>query len=1032
MNEKNSGKKVKGSVLYTVISVMMVMTVLVFAALTLAASAHRRAANSYANNQTQYTARSVIDTICEAMQSNPEFSSQFASLESEGQAIEVAVELPGGDKSMGTIVGNPTITLLGTGTEYGYNSSKNMYKISATVKMSGQENTVAGYFLAEKVDNSMPFNYALVALESTSGADNMGVMGGASVGVNGVSNWQIRNQNAAIQSPVNVNGGVTVSANAYLLLSRESEGIYIGDYLRFDNAGHQIQSDLNLDKNNNNIIDYDEMINYKSLPYIYVEKNINFGDRFRFASKENPVIVMADSITFQDKASYIFGDVYLYAQHDPLTSIFLSATDAGVRSWDEGFVKKIDNHTGLSYTGGNIYSLGKLDIWCGSGNVGNQYPLANNVLADSVNLRASATTEGCIVADSINIQNTAVDATFEDGLYVDPDNLIHTNSIDSSPVYEFKINGHKYTPPVLESRDVNLLTQQYNGVTDEESSKKPIDLRCSTYQLMNFDFSDYVPEGTDKRTLTPLSITISLSKNQRYDPMKDEYVDEHYFGDSVKAYIDFYSYNEAGGYYEGYSSGSVSADIMINGETTINISDLNLNYTKGQIKVKFWRGEYLDENKYIVVDPITADFQLKADKIEYYIASQMDNRDYLRTVNDYAFNENDNVICIDDIDKSVKLEKYEDGFGGYELKISKADLTAIEEGEETDSNSVTYTEIGTYDYENLDSYADFLRAVVDTVTFPDSMKKVEKPDTKPRVYAPEIVDVSFLEWTSYEDVSKNSVAVSKQEYEAKIQADKAFDHISETENLVYDFSIGNGQMNIYEGGLLKEEKVTVAGYEVTSSCTFKGFMNKAIRISPSAENIYIKIGEYCNFGQTTIIVDDDNGKKKVNFLLEGGTEFQTQAVLMTKTYEEMYNAGMFDVIQNPSEQKHIPGVFFFAEYDKSSDTKITISNDAVITGYIMAPTAYLDVTKPLGKSYKYVTNRLYLDNDAYGNTAISSSTISEIEKSGIAVIGGIIAEKTSLANNPGCLYVNPNALLEVKGQKEMTLNDYDCLYYQAY
>ena len=76
---KDAGKhKAKGSVLYTVVAVMMIMTVFIFAALALASSANRRAFNSYANNQTQYTARSVIDSIWEAMNQNESFANQFA------------------------------------------------------------------------------------------------------------------------------------------------------------------------------------------------------------------------------------------------------------------------------------------------------------------------------------------------------------------------------------------------------------------------------------------------------------------------------------------------------------------------------------------------------------------------------------------------------------------------------------------------------------------------------------------------------------------------------------------------------------------------------------------------------------------------------------------------------------------------------------------------------------------------------------------------------------------------------------------
>ena len=47
--------KVKGTVLYTVVSVLMIMIILIMAALTISASASKRAYNSYSKAQTQYS-----------------------------------------------------------------------------------------------------------------------------------------------------------------------------------------------------------------------------------------------------------------------------------------------------------------------------------------------------------------------------------------------------------------------------------------------------------------------------------------------------------------------------------------------------------------------------------------------------------------------------------------------------------------------------------------------------------------------------------------------------------------------------------------------------------------------------------------------------------------------------------------------------------------------------------------------------------------------------------------------------------------
>ncbi len=92
-----------------------------------------------------------------------------------------------------------------------------------------------------------------------------------------------------------------------------------------------------------------------------------------------------------------------------------------------------------------------------------------------------------------------------------------------------------------------------------------------------------------------------------------------------------------------------------------------------------------------------------------------------------------------------------------------------------------YIEIGTYDY--VSQYADFLKSVVNTAVFPDTMKR-DQINGSP----PDFVDDSFLEQTEYEDIPGNKVPISKVELEAKLEVDKAFDHIGETSSLIYTFN----------------------------------------------------------------------------------------------------------------------------------------------------------------------------------------------------------------------------------------------------
>ncbi|HHX58033.1 MAG TPA: hypothetical protein GX710_08465, partial [Clostridiales bacterium] len=59
--------KLKGTVLFTVVSVMMVLIVFVMATLTIASAASKRSYNTYFKNQSLYSARSVVDTTVQEL-----------------------------------------------------------------------------------------------------------------------------------------------------------------------------------------------------------------------------------------------------------------------------------------------------------------------------------------------------------------------------------------------------------------------------------------------------------------------------------------------------------------------------------------------------------------------------------------------------------------------------------------------------------------------------------------------------------------------------------------------------------------------------------------------------------------------------------------------------------------------------------------------------------------------------------------------------------------------------------------------------
>ena len=77
---KEKPKRLKGTVLFTVVSVMMVMVVFLLGTLALAATASNRAYSNYQKEQTEYTSRAVLDSVVQAIQDDSDIKKAVLGL----------------------------------------------------------------------------------------------------------------------------------------------------------------------------------------------------------------------------------------------------------------------------------------------------------------------------------------------------------------------------------------------------------------------------------------------------------------------------------------------------------------------------------------------------------------------------------------------------------------------------------------------------------------------------------------------------------------------------------------------------------------------------------------------------------------------------------------------------------------------------------------------------------------------------------------------------------------------------------------
>lgn len=948
MIKKYRKNKLKGSVLYTVVAVMMIMTVFVFAALTLASAANRRAFNSYANNQTQYTARSVVETVWEQIESIPEIGKKIDVLSKSGVGSELSfdeIKIP--DSSMGEVTG-AKVTYLGKGIDYGYDINDNFYKLSVTVKMLGQENTLAGYFLPERIENPS-FEYALVSLDSGS-LDNAAIYGGASYGVGDYGN-NGTNNNTVLRSPIQMNGNLSIDQPNHIYIEQNS-GFFINGNLSFGNDG-----------NIKSLIDAGIQHDYRELPFLYIDQCLNYLDKnVIIGSNDNPVLIMADSVYWggdTSKTSGLVGDIYLYGSNSSTVNLNGSET-CGIKKWNENILKKKDNAkagTLNSYTGGNLYSLGTVYV---NGNNQNSYngTLANNVVADTLIINRNVKTDGAVVAKNASI-GSGNSYNFTKGLFTDPEKI---NCVDSS-----FINGVEYKKQktVIGTYPISINIEQ-------------IWLANWGEHYITYNLTDAIDGYVTGMDAIPQSISVEWETDTETN--------------SIGMYAELYV---ADGW--GISSITGSPYTVTSGTSgELNVEFNTTNSMTEEDKLKIGFSAVNGNNAPIKIKSITLYVTLYSEQPDVNATTE-----FIKNVNDVAFNNNGNIIYIDDIDKSVKIEKFSDVDGYTKLKISKADLTGVDEGNEI---GLSYTDIGEYYYDS--QYADFLRAVVDTVTFPESMKKANVLKSNGG-----FVDDTFLK---VNDSGKSEI----KDYAEK-EVINAFEHIGETENVIYDFN--NNTITDKDNNIIGNISYPLT---ITSSCTFKnGLSGNGINISPSSENIYIKLdgfGVYNMQGRDAIIVNDNDGKNRVNFLIPKGNDVSITGNLLTEYYKN--NTA---IIQNPIknddldptkkvvDQQKIPGVAFYMEYDEDNMHKIEFPNSAHVSAYILAPSGSISISSS------------GIDAKQYSYNGIDCNIFSD------AIIGGVVCKNPSLNN--GCLfaYVNPNPKLDEDSEEELTYEP-RCIYYQAY
>ena len=307
--KEHKTKRVKGSVLFTVLVVLMVLIVFLVGTLGIATAANRRAQNAFTSSQAQYTARSVVDGVVVAMQNVEDFKKAIDALPDYDAADPdkskmimdgSQVTLPT-DQNYGTV---QEVEVARQPSQYSFDETKqlwtevNVLKVTATVRSGKEVSSYSTYITSaleakETVippsgDRVLSGGTAAISTPSLSVGANVSMYGGAAVGfdITKLLNTAVdpytytfdptqvssgnANDSNVIEAPFSVYGSFELNGSdtTKIIFPSVGTGMTIWGDLGFQNGC--------VFGSGNNSLKTATAVNYSEMPFVYVEGKMKF------------------------------------------------------------------------------------------------------------------------------------------------------------------------------------------------------------------------------------------------------------------------------------------------------------------------------------------------------------------------------------------------------------------------------------------------------------------------------------------------------------------------------------------------------------------------------------------------------------------------------------------------------------------------------------------------------------------------------------------------------------------------------------
>lgn len=391
-------RKLKGSVLLTVVSVMALLIIFLSGTLVLATAANNRAHVNYSTAQTNITARTVVETAYKATKKDKAFATAINGLSATNKHLDIPVDISSSGTNTKTFGHVDSLSADYVGTRKFYSQVKNQWvdcvivKIEADVTMNGVTSTSNVYLVKDPPEPPGGGGGGGAGFVTTGGAgfpSQSNLYGGSYLGIpkktvastyDYIANYStygggylshedfsFKNAGSLMEADVVINGNFDPGNLSKIVYPGTGRGITIWGNCTFSdssfgNIGEIYSPTLTIAKAGD--------VKFKDIPYFYVDGefsgSIKSGPQSSGTDNKPtapdsaiPFNTFAGNINVNDAKFSVTGDLYL--MNPDKTNTLKPKDDAKLYSWSYSVIRKTGDPV-TAKAAGDIYSKGDFVI----------------------------------------------------------------------------------------------------------------------------------------------------------------------------------------------------------------------------------------------------------------------------------------------------------------------------------------------------------------------------------------------------------------------------------------------------------------------------------------------------------------------------------------------------------------------------------------------------------------------------------------------------------------------------------------------